>query len=231
MGDEMNPDQERTTTREKSSTASRKIAAFWRMMLDLFGQRWVTNYGQEPSPLWTSAIETLTAKEIKAGIRQLLTRGAAHPPTLPEFIDAATADSSKKPSRFPQPFSPLWNEQRKELLAKIAAQSKARGVEFTAEQRKDSIAAVTMAERSPDDPGYAEAQSIFEANARLARLLAENRSLPMNADGVIIAPQYVPQRDSAYLEDWRKYVRSTAEANWPIWLRADPVARSLLAAR
>jgi 1,2-phenylacetyl-CoA epoxidase catalytic subunit len=149
MGDEatsMHPDPSRSrTSGSRGESQQRKLDRFWKAMLEMFGTRWTTAYGQTPSELWTLAVESLTAKELRTAYRALLASASPHPPTLPEFVAFARQDSGKKASRFPQPFSPEWNEMRKTVMAAIAKQTRERGVEFTAEQRAASDAAIALA--------------------------------------------------------------------------------------
>lgn len=173
MGDETTVlDRGRTTTRDKSSTAvSPKVERFWAGMLELFGQRWVTSYGTTPTTLWTSAVSSLSAKELKTILHRMLTSGAQHPPTLPELV-AFAREPGDKPSRFPEPFTPEWNDGRKAVLAKIAKQSADRGVTFTPEQRFESNHALALAELTTGMLGFEEARAAYQrdGDARLARL-------------------------------------------------------------
>lgn len=173
MGDETTVlDRERTTTRSKSSTAaSQKVERFWQGMLELFGQRWVTSYGTTPTTLWTSAISSLSAKELKTILHRMLTSGAQHPPTLPELVELARPPG-EKPSRFPEPFTPEWNADRKSVLAKIAKQTADRAVPFTPEQRTESHRALALAELAPGMLGFEQAKADYASDgaARLARL-------------------------------------------------------------
>lgn len=72
-----------------SSQPSQVMARFWRAMQHLFGLRWNQNYGEKPSPLWAAEIDRLSDAQIATAYRRLLRSGAAHPPTLPEFLELA----------------------------------------------------------------------------------------------------------------------------------------------
>ena len=200
MGDERtNPDPSRSRrpgSTDGSPKPNPKLDRFWKAMIQMFGTRWVTSYGQTPSELWTLGIETLTAKELKCAYRALLADASAHPPTLPEFLAFARQDSGKKPSRFPDPGTPEWEDARRDVMAKIAKQSKDRGVVFPAPETSDE---------------------------RLARLRIENEPPPVNRENHVIAPQFVPP-GHAYLAEWRRFCVGTPVGSWPAWLRADPVA-------
>lgn len=54
----------------------------------------------------------------------------------------------------------------------------------------------------------------------LKRVLAENATLPRDQEGQIKSPRYVPQ-GSAYLSEWRHWLRQHPEPTWPRWLKDD----------
>ena len=48
----------------------------------------------------------------------------------------------------------------------------------------------------------------------------ENKCLPLNAEGHVVSPRYVPE-NSTYLETWREWCRKHPKSEWPEWLKRD----------
>lgn len=168
MGDEptlMPPDPSRSRKGGSGGSPpkqpSEKVTRFWNALLQMFGTRWTTSYGQTPSEIWILAIESLSAKELRTASRALLANASAHPPTLPEFMALARIDSPKKSQRFPEPFTPAWHELRRDVMASSARQSRERKIEWTDEQRRRSNEAMAEAERpenAAEAPQYSHAE-------------------------------------------------------------------------
>lgn len=57
---------------------------FWRRMSELFGRKWLDEYGSECPVSWREVIDKYTARELKAGLDLLRTRTSEFLPTLPE---------------------------------------------------------------------------------------------------------------------------------------------------
>lgn len=174
MGDESATTNASRPTSTGSSRKARqtKIDRFWQGMTQMFGVRWTSQYGETPSEIWTLAIDSLTATELKTAYRTLLGDGNDHPPTLPRFIALARQDGGKRSSRFPEPFTAEWNEGRKTTLAKIAKLTADRGIAFTPEERAVSHHALALAELSPGMIGYETATEAYARDGalRLERL-------------------------------------------------------------
>jgi hypothetical protein len=135
-------------------------------MTSLYGQRWVDSYGSEPDELWQHALAAATEAELKRAIKALMTRGGAHPPALPEFLELAKpGTAAKSRDRHPEPYSPEWNDARKGVFAKIAAQSVSRGVQFPEHVREASAAAMSLIDNPPGAIGHDDAR---RENERLA---------------------------------------------------------------
>lgn len=54
-------------------------------MGEMFGHRWITNYGAEPSPLWQRGLAGYSPAEIERGVLACLDWRSDFVPTLPEF--------------------------------------------------------------------------------------------------------------------------------------------------
>lgn len=65
----------------------------WSAMTQMFGNRWVDNYGKEPAkvPVWHSQLERLPIEQITRGLQETRDRGLQHPPSLPQFISFCKA--------------------------------------------------------------------------------------------------------------------------------------------
>lgn len=57
----------------------------WAALSQIFGQRLLNEYGDEPPELWRQEMEDLTRPVVEAGVDRLKRSGNAHPPTLSEF--------------------------------------------------------------------------------------------------------------------------------------------------
>lgn len=170
MGDEPGSSSasKRSSTSESAQQRQGKVDRFWKAMQQMYGIRWTTAYGETPSELWTLAIQSLLAKELKSAYRALLSEGSDHPPTMPKFMALARQDSGKKTQRFPEPHTAEWNELRKDLMARIAKQTRERGVTFTPAQREASSRAIALAELSSGMVGYQEALEAYQTFKRPA---------------------------------------------------------------
>jgi hypothetical protein len=165
MGDEQGTGHSRSRphTSGGSSTSPptipKKIARFWALMQGTFGVRWTTSYGLEPSEVWISALSNLTAAELTAAQRQILTSGVEHPPTLTQVLAYAMVGTGKKLSRFPDPGSPAWLEARKGVMAGVSKQSEARGMVWTESQRRKSSAALLVIDEPPALPELSRSET------------------------------------------------------------------------
>lgn len=54
-------------------------------MTGIYGHKWISSYGVEPSDTWARGLRGFTNDELAHGIRRCLDREDPWPPTLPEF--------------------------------------------------------------------------------------------------------------------------------------------------
>lgn len=60
---------------------------FWLQAANIWGHKFTSSYGVEPSAVWKLALAGLTQAQIKNGLRLCLSRKLAWPPSLPEFCE------------------------------------------------------------------------------------------------------------------------------------------------
>lgn len=92
----------------------------------MFGSKFISNYGEKPSQMWTASINGFKDYEIQRGLRKLLYKGSGTPPTLPQFMAACKysedEDSAPNPSIIALPSQssqydePVWSHGQKCLL-------------------------------------------------------------------------------------------------------------------
>jgi hypothetical protein len=73
---------------EHTPETLRRAAAVWQGMKQLYGQSFVTIYGQSPGYLWVNAIAGLTDQQCRVGLNQLTKEKRSFPANLTEFVDA-----------------------------------------------------------------------------------------------------------------------------------------------
>lgn len=99
---------------------STKADRFWLRMIELYGSRWTSNYGSEPSELWASMIDALHTWQIKHAIHALMQSAEGWPPTLPQF--RKLAQGAPRPPDLTRPA--IGHEKRSYTAAEVAANRK-----------------------------------------------------------------------------------------------------------
>ncbi len=61
----------------------------WTRLAEMYGQRFLRDYGDEPTETWIRATDNLTNEQIRSALVNLAKSNNPHPPTLPEFMSAA----------------------------------------------------------------------------------------------------------------------------------------------
>lgn len=98
----------------------------WKNLCEMFGSKFVSNYGENPSQMWIAAINGFKDYEVQRGLRKLLYKGSGTPPTLPQFVSACKysddEDTTPNPSTLALPRiasefdEPVWCHGQKCLL-------------------------------------------------------------------------------------------------------------------
>lgn len=70
----------------KTPQPSQVMAKFWLRMTEVYGHKWTSAHGDEPTELWSMGLSALSMDDLKAGIRACMTSGDAWPPSLPQFL-------------------------------------------------------------------------------------------------------------------------------------------------
>lgn len=82
---------------DERSTYNPRASTVWTRLCGLFGSEAVARkFGETPPPEWVAALSRLTDPEIERGLRRLVYSGAAHVPTLPEFMKFARTVGSQE---------------------------------------------------------------------------------------------------------------------------------------
>lgn len=67
-------------------------------MTEIYGHKWTTHYGPEPSQVWCAGLDDLTSDQIAQGFRWcVMQRADGWPPNLPEFRRACLLDERALP--------------------------------------------------------------------------------------------------------------------------------------
>lgn len=61
------------------------MEALWEMMTDIYGPKFSSQYGEEPSQAWTMLLKGITPRQIKDGLNRLSGRDSSFPPDGIEF--------------------------------------------------------------------------------------------------------------------------------------------------
>lgn len=61
------------------------LETLWSKMTEIFGHRWTSSFGSEPSKVWASGLAGVTGLQLADGLRKIVQRGIDWPPSLPEF--------------------------------------------------------------------------------------------------------------------------------------------------
>ena len=66
-----------------------RAARVWTRLAEMYGERFLKAYSDEPNDTWQQTIAKLSDADIVLALKQLAEKGGAHPPTLPEFVAAS----------------------------------------------------------------------------------------------------------------------------------------------
>lgn len=83
-----------------SSSQTAAADRLWQRFGEMFGARFFESFGPKPSESWTDAVKELRHDQVRAAIGKIRNSGAAHPPSLPEFVALA---KNVKPQEFNRP--------------------------------------------------------------------------------------------------------------------------------
>lgn len=78
----------KASTNCDESLASRRASRVWIRLAEMFGARFMREFGTRPNDLWVAQIAKMNDQQIRLSLEGLLESGRSHPPTLAEFVDA-----------------------------------------------------------------------------------------------------------------------------------------------
>ncbi len=96
--------------KQPASSHSERQGKTWHSLTEIYGARWIRDNGEAPGRVWCSMLNALTDTEIGTALATLVKsprkdgRGNIHPPSAPEFWEAAKAQSPRT--------SPALTDQR-----------------------------------------------------------------------------------------------------------------------
>lgn len=61
----------------------------WQRFGEMYGARFFESFGPKPSDSWKDAVKELRPDQVRGALGKIRNSGAAHPPSLPEFIALA----------------------------------------------------------------------------------------------------------------------------------------------
>ena len=118
----------------------------WKNLCEMFGGKFVSNYGEQPTQMWIATINGFKDYEIQRGLRKLLHKGSGTPPTLPQFVAACkyseeedqtpTPSTTALPRIASQYDEPVWCHGQKCLFAFLWKSTR----RYTDEQVKEMVA-------------------------------------------------------------------------------------------
>jgi hypothetical protein len=102
------------------------MAKLWSRMIEMYGHKFTSSYGEVPSDTWSRALSGATAADLAQGVKACFQRQDTWPPTLPEFVEMCRpaarslyfADGAKSLPP-PQPSLEYAEEQIKKLREKL----------------------------------------------------------------------------------------------------------------
>lgn len=87
------------------SLTEKTVTRFWATMVERYGARWVTTYGEKPTQAWRDCLQPFTPRDIGHALEALSLKEHTrqHPPTEPEFraLLKAGARAGAKPTEDP----------------------------------------------------------------------------------------------------------------------------------
>ena len=81
-----------------ANASTRLTDRLWKRFTEIYGCKWTSNYGAEPTQPWIDAIERLPGEDIKRGLNQVLKNGDNWPVSLVKFISLCRANKSRLPN-------------------------------------------------------------------------------------------------------------------------------------
>ncbi len=67
--------------------SSSLMAKLWERMIEMYGHKFTSSYGEVPSETWSRALSGATSHDLAEGVKACFKREDSWPPSLPEFVE------------------------------------------------------------------------------------------------------------------------------------------------
>lgn len=81
-----------TSSKESFPQDERVMDRLWVRMTEIFGHKWVSQYGDEPLETWAKRLGALSKEEIAVGVNACANSNLQWPPSLPDFCGMCKPD-------------------------------------------------------------------------------------------------------------------------------------------
>lgn len=73
---------------ELPASDSERSAQVWNALTEMYGNAFVSSYGEQPTRIWAEAISSLNDRELQRGFKRLVEEVRTFPPNVSEFVHA-----------------------------------------------------------------------------------------------------------------------------------------------
>jgi hypothetical protein len=98
MGDEYYPVPQNKSRKRQASSVSERNGKIWHSLVEIYGSRWIKEFGAEPGKIWCQMFNSLTDDQIREAIAHCIKEFKIHPPRMGQFREAALLHT---PARVP----------------------------------------------------------------------------------------------------------------------------------
>lgn len=169
-----------TTDSGESSKAKRRAFFLWNRLRQMYGSRFLDQFGTEPNDLWITAVDGLLDAQIKLALQRLVREGSQHPPTLPEFMAIATKPQSSTVNTYTAPANVgTWQKLANRAFHDVLKESLLHGRTLYDPERSEEVLEAlrklkaTYAEAYGSDPSAAEQAEFMESVRAMLRDYAD----------------------------------------------------------
>lgn len=83
-----------TSSKESSPQDERIMDRLWIRMTEIFGHKWVSQYGDEPLDTWAKRLGAFAPEQIAVGVNACANSNLQWPPSLPDFCGMCQPDAA-----------------------------------------------------------------------------------------------------------------------------------------
>lgn len=84
-----------TSSKANSSQDERVMERLWIRMTEIFGHKWVSQYGEDPLETWAKRLGSFSKEEIAIGVNACANSTMQWPPSLPDFCGLCQPDAAE----------------------------------------------------------------------------------------------------------------------------------------